>query len=89
MGSAAQWPSPAPGHRLFTPPVVCGLLPGVLRARLLAAGRVSLRALSAEELLRGAAARTWLASSVRGFVQVRVERGREREREEGADARRC
>jgi para-aminobenzoate synthetase/4-amino-4-deoxychorismate lyase len=91
VAAAAQWPRPAPGHRLLTPPVACGLLPGVLRARLLAAGRVALRALAAEELLRGACTRAWLASSVRGFVQVRVEREGEGECEGGAGAseRRC
>lgn len=48
---------------LWTPPLECGLLPGVLRADLLARGEVRERVLRREDLER--AEETWLISSVR------------------------
>jgi para-aminobenzoate synthetase / 4-amino-4-deoxychorismate lyase len=55
---------------LVTPPVACGLLPGTLRAELLARGRVRERVLVPADLHR--AARVWLVSSVRGWRPVEV-----------------
>jgi para-aminobenzoate synthetase/4-amino-4-deoxychorismate lyase len=47
-----------------TPPLACGLLPGVERGRLLAAGRLRERVVRVDELRPGA--RLWLISSLRG-----------------------
>jgi para-aminobenzoate synthetase/4-amino-4-deoxychorismate lyase len=55
---------------LVTPPVTCGLLPGTLRADLLARGRIRERVLVPADL--GRAARVWLVSSVRGWRPVEV-----------------
>lgn len=49
---------------LFTPPVSCGLLPGVYRAHLLDQGKIREREIGVDEL-RGCT-RIWLANSVRG-----------------------
>jgi para-aminobenzoate synthetase/4-amino-4-deoxychorismate lyase len=46
-----------------TPPVECGLLPGVFRAWLLASGQVRERRISLDELR--AAQRVWVVNSVR------------------------
>jgi para-aminobenzoate synthetase/4-amino-4-deoxychorismate lyase len=51
------------GGERVTPPVECGLLPGVFRARLLATGQVRERRITLDELR--AARRVWLVSSVR------------------------
>ncbi len=51
------------GERV-TPPVSCGLLPGIERARLVSAGAVRERVVRASELRIGA--RFWLVSAVRG-----------------------
>lgn len=51
------------GH-LYTPPVSAGLLPGTLRARLLATGEIKERSLTVTDLAR--ATRLWLMNSVRG-----------------------
>jgi para-aminobenzoate synthetase/4-amino-4-deoxychorismate lyase len=48
-----------------TPPVACGLLPGTLRAELLAEGELRERPVTVAEL--GAAPRFWLVNSVRGW----------------------
>ncbi|HEX5133100.1 MAG TPA: chorismate-binding protein [Candidatus Krumholzibacteria bacterium] len=53
-----------------TPPVVCGLLPGVQRARLLEDGVVCERVITLAELL--ASPRVWLVNSVRGMWEVDV-----------------
>ena len=53
-----------------TPPLACGLLPGVFRAELLARGEVEERAVRVEELAR--ATRVWLVNSVREWVEVTV-----------------
>jgi para-aminobenzoate synthetase/4-amino-4-deoxychorismate lyase len=48
-----------------TPPVVCGLLPGTLRAELLATGEITEQRVSLDQLKR--ATRFWLVNSVRGW----------------------
>jgi para-aminobenzoate synthetase/4-amino-4-deoxychorismate lyase len=50
--------------REVTPPLSCGLLPGVERGRLLAAGELHERVVRRDELLPGC--RFWLVSSLRG-----------------------
>lgn len=54
--------------RWWTPPVECGLLPGVLRGRLLEAGELELRVLHADDLLR--ADGLAVLSSLRGWRRV-------------------
>lgn len=51
--------------RLFTPPVTCGLLPGTLRAELLACGRLTERVITLEDLQRCQG--VYLFNSVRGW----------------------
>ena len=51
--------------RRVTPPVACGLLPGTLRAELLATGQIGEARVTVEELK--AAAHFWLVNSVRGW----------------------
>jgi para-aminobenzoate synthetase/4-amino-4-deoxychorismate lyase len=53
---------------LYTPPLDCGLLPGVLRRRLLASGALRERRLRAEELR--SAEEMWLINSVRGWREA-------------------
>ena len=53
-----------------TPPIECGLLPGVMRAELLARGEIVERRVSVDELR--AAPRVWLINSVRGWVDAVV-----------------
>jgi para-aminobenzoate synthetase / 4-amino-4-deoxychorismate lyase len=48
-----------------TPPIVCGLLPGTLRAELLAAGEITERPVTVDQLR--AASRFWPVNSVRGW----------------------
>jgi len=55
------------GRRL-TPPLACGLLPGVLRAELLAAGEIEEAVLTRDDLAR--ATRLWFINSVRGWIEV-------------------
>ncbi len=52
--------------RKVTPPLACGLLPGVKRAALLAAGEIQERRVSIDELR--AAPAFWLINSVRGWM---------------------
>ncbi|MBC1515438.1 aminodeoxychorismate synthase component I [Listeria immobilis] len=59
------------GH-LLTPPVSSGLLPGTMRASLLAEKRVSEQILTKKDLYD--ADYVWLINSVRGFVEVEVQR---------------
>ncbi len=59
----------------YTPPVECGLLPGTLRADLLARGLIQERVILKAELL--AAARVWLINSVRGWLAGQVIMGNE------------
>ena len=54
--------------RRVTPPVVCGLLPGTLRAELLATGQIGEARVTVEELRT--AARFWLVNSVRGWCEA-------------------
>jgi para-aminobenzoate synthetase / 4-amino-4-deoxychorismate lyase len=56
------------GGRLLTPALGCGLLPGTLRAELLAEGRAEEAVLTLEDL-RSADA-VWLGNSVRGLVRA-------------------
>jgi para-aminobenzoate synthetase/4-amino-4-deoxychorismate lyase len=60
--------------RKVTPPVECGLLPGVKRAQLLAAGEIVERRIAIEEL-RAARGR-WLINSVRGWLPFTMGNGR-------------
>lgn len=53
---------------LFTPPIACGLLPGTLRAQLLAEGRLRERTLYVEDVR--AADGFFLVNSIRGFHPV-------------------
>jgi para-aminobenzoate synthetase/4-amino-4-deoxychorismate lyase len=56
--------------RLVTPPLFCGLLPGVLREELLARGEITEQVLVAADL--GRAGELWLVNSVRGWRQFVV-----------------
>jgi len=49
-----------------TPPVACGLLPGVYRAELLDNGEIRERVITKEDL--GKASRVWLINSLRGWI---------------------
>ncbi len=53
------------GEGLCTPPLTCGLLPGVLRAEMLAAGAAREAVLLAADL---AEVRLWLGNSLRGLI---------------------
>lgn len=55
---------------LWTPPLECGLLPGVMRADLLARGEIAERVLRPEDLPR--AEEVWLINSVRGWRRAIV-----------------
>ncbi len=55
---------------LVTPPLACGLLPGVLRAELLARGEIVERVVRVEELSR--ATGLWFINGVRGRVRARL-----------------
>jgi para-aminobenzoate synthetase / 4-amino-4-deoxychorismate lyase len=57
--------------RRWTPPVECGLLPGVFRGELLRSGEVGERVLRPDDL-SGASA-LWRISSLRGWVRVSVD----------------
>ena len=58
------------GGALYMPPVSCGLLPGTFRAHLLAAGAVTERVITIDELL--SSPRVYLVNSVRGWMPVRL-----------------
>tara|TARA_R110002110_G_scaffold154154_11_gene347947 strand:+ start:2898 stop:3572 length:675 start_codon:yes stop_codon:yes gene_type:complete len=53
------------GSGLFTPPLRCGLLPGVLRAEMLARGQLREAVLDGADL---ATARLWVGNSLRGLI---------------------
>ena len=55
---------------LVTPPLDCGLLPGILRERLLARGRIVERVLRIEDL--ASASGLWLISSLRGWIPAEL-----------------
>ena len=59
------------GGSLFTPPVACGLLPGVSRARLLRTGTVRERIFTVDDLRK--ADRLYLSNAVRGMFEVRLQ----------------
>lgn len=54
----------------WTPPLTSGLLPGTMRAHLLASGQVRERIILKEELIR--CTRLWLVNSVRGWRQAEL-----------------
>jgi para-aminobenzoate synthetase/4-amino-4-deoxychorismate lyase len=54
-----------------TPPTTSGLLPGTLRAELLATGRIAERVLTPSEMER--ATRVWLINSVRGWIPIQID----------------
>lgn len=56
------------GQTLYTPPVTCGLLPGTLRAHLLATGQVQQRVLRQDDLRNAQA--IYMGNSVRGLIEV-------------------
>jgi len=56
--------------RRWTPPLECGLLPGVLRAELLACGEIAEGVLRREDLQR--ATGLWFINSVRGWLPARL-----------------
>ncbi|MEO5896239.1 MAG: aminodeoxychorismate synthase component I [Vicinamibacterales bacterium] len=53
-----------------TPPLDCGLLPGTMRAELLASGEIIERRVSVEQL--ASARRKWLINSVRGWLEFTI-----------------
>jgi para-aminobenzoate synthetase/4-amino-4-deoxychorismate lyase len=59
------------GGSLFTPPVACGLLPGVSRSRLLRSGAVRERIITVEDLR--SADRLYLSNAVRGLFEVHLQ----------------
>lgn len=58
------------GDEMLTPPVVCGLLPGVMREELLAAGTIKERVLTRDDLQK--AKEIYLINSVRKWRRVRL-----------------
>lgn len=57
------------GQGLMTPPLCCGLLPGILRETLLAEGRCHEAVLYVHDLPR---ARLWAGNSLRGLIAARM-----------------
>jgi branched-subunit amino acid aminotransferase/4-amino-4-deoxychorismate lyase len=58
--------------RWVTPPVECGLLPGVMRAELLARGEIVEAVVRADELVMGETVRCF--NAVRGVVDAKYQR---------------
>jgi len=58
------------GERV-TPPVACGLLPGVLRSELVGQGALRERVITRADLVR--ASRLWLVNSLRGWIEATIE----------------
>ena len=58
------------GDGLCTPPLICGCLPGVLRAELLETGQVREARLAASDLPR---ARLFMGNSLRGLIPARLQ----------------
>lgn len=56
----------------ITPPVSCGLLPGVFREELLARGDIVERIVTLQDLLH--ATNIWLINSLQGWIPIRVKR---------------
>ena len=57
------------GAGLLTPPLACGVLPGVLRAELLAQGRARERRLTPSDLAHGS---LFVGNSLRGLIPARL-----------------
>ncbi|MFH1875761.1 MAG: aminodeoxychorismate synthase component I [Candidatus Omnitrophota bacterium] len=57
-------------QRLYTPPVSCGLLPGVLRQRLIEAGRAREKILHIRDIRQADA--VYIGNSVRGLFEVEI-----------------
>lgn len=60
-------------NRLVTPPLACGLLPGVMREELLEQGFITERVLYPQDLQR--AEEIWLINSVRGWLRAKLMKG--------------
>jgi len=60
------------GDGLITPPVSCGVLPGVLRAELLASGKCREGVVTCAELDNAEA--IWAGNAVRGLIRCRLDR---------------
>ncbi|MGA9549606.1 MAG: aminotransferase class IV, partial [Rhodomicrobium sp.] len=58
------------GGRLITPPQSSGLLPGTLRAEMLAEGKLIERVLKRDDLDRASA--VWFLNSLRGMFRIRL-----------------
>ncbi|MGB8622576.1 MAG: aminotransferase class IV, partial [Paracoccaceae bacterium] len=58
------------GQGLLTPPLSCGLLPGVLRAELLAQGRAREAVLRPADL--GTARAVFVGNSLRGLIRAEI-----------------
>jgi para-aminobenzoate synthetase/4-amino-4-deoxychorismate lyase len=63
--------APIASGKLYTPPLSCGLLPGVFRAQLLEAGQVKERIVRLEELED--CTKIFLVNSVRKWQRVTLE----------------
>lgn len=59
--------------RLYTPPVDCGLLPGVFRQHLIDIGKAREKVLTVEDLRK--ADKVFACNSVRGLVEVKLKEG--------------
>jgi 4-amino-4-deoxychorismate lyase len=59
------------GDGLCTPPLICGCLPGILRAEMLATGQAREAILSAADL---PGARLWVGNSLRGLIPATLAR---------------
>ena len=59
------------GAGMRTPPLACGCLPGILRAELLASGRVQEAVLTETDLPR---ARLWMGNALRGLIPATLVR---------------
>jgi para-aminobenzoate synthetase / 4-amino-4-deoxychorismate lyase len=60
------------GGCLLTPPISCGLLPGVLRSKLLAEGRATEAIVLATDIFT--ADRIWMGNALHGLVEVRLKK---------------
>ena len=57
------------GGQLFTPPVICGLLPGTFRQQLLDEGAITENVIHRSDLDKASA--IWMINSLRGWVPLR------------------
>jgi 4-amino-4-deoxychorismate lyase len=60
---------------LITPPVECGLLPGTLRAQLIASGKIREELISLEDLRHTQT--LFLINSVRGWISLKKEQNQD------------